>query len=860
MVVDDDRSTHDVTYLVFEDFSYEGRKLKIVDGYSGADVCRLMEEHPDTAVLLLDVVMETETAGLDAVRYIRKTLKNEFVRIILRTGQPGLAPEKEVITQYDINDYKDKSDLTALKLNTSMIVALRSYQGMKRIQKLAMSNETLEQLVKERTVALRKSNRRLKTEVRQRAESEARLREAQRIARIGNWEWSVQTDQMNWSDQIYRIFGLDNTSVSASRTTLLNLTHPDDRSELEAVYRKAVEEKTPFFSIEHRVVKSDGGVSFVCQQGEVDVNDSGAILRVAGTLQDVTERHQAEETMRKLSLAVEQTADSIMITDRNGIIEYINPAFESTTGYSKCQALGKRPNILKSGKLGEAFYRRLWKKISAGEVFSDVVINRRSDGSYYYEEKTITPQKNGRGEITHFISTGKDITERVEAQQKLHHLAHHDALTGLPNRVLLQDRLQQAIPRMRWHKRNIGVLFIDLDRFKLINDSLGHDVGDLLLQEAAERLSGCVREGDTVARLGGDEFAIILNDIASRIDVLPVVNKLIESLAEPFIISDRELFVSASIGIALFPQDGRDTSTLLKMADIAMYRAKADGGCGYNFYSDEGGSIAAERLSLESKLRRALDRGEFSLHYQPQIDLTSYQTIAREALLRWSHSDYGDITPTQFVPLLEETGLIVPVGEWVLRAACLDEMIRQKSGLAPQRIAVNLSIRQFRQRDFVEMVGGIIDDTGIDPKQLELEVTEGLLISNISETARILHELHDLGVMLSIDDFGTGYSSMNYLKRLPFDHLKIDRCFVRDITRNNDDAAIASAIITLAHSMDIKVVAEGVENVEQLVYLYKKGCDIVQGYLCGRPVAFEAVYGFEQIGACVKQYLNRYIK
>ncbi len=856
MVIDDDKETHDVTDMVLSGFSYNDRKLQIVDGYSGQDVRRLMAEHPDTAVVLLDVVMESDHAGLEAVKYIREELKNHFVRIILRTGQPGQAPETEVITQYDINDYKDKSDLTALKLNTSMIVALRSYQDLKKIQNLAMSKESLEQLVKERTIELKQSNIKLENEVEQHLLSEQRLAEAQRIAHIGNWEWDIKTDEWEWSDQIYSVLALD-PSLKPGHKLLLSAVHPKDRDLIEKTHQQAIREKTPFFNIEYHIAKTNDLTSshcFVCHQGEVTLDGNGNVSRITGTIQDITERRQAEEGMRQLSLAVEQTADSIMITDAEGIIEYVNPAFELITGYSRADAIGQTPRILKSNRQGKVFYQRLWTHIMAGKVFSDVVINRRKDGKMYYEEKTITPQKNSQGFITHFIATGKDITERMEAQQRLHHLAHHDSLTGLPNRVLLQDRLNQAIARMRWHKRSVGILFLDVDRFKIVNDSLGHDVGDHVLREIAERFSACIRDGDTVARLGGDEFAIILNDVGSKEDIKPLADKILEALIQPFLFEDHEFYVSASIGIAIYADDGEDTQTLLKKADIAMYRAKANGGNNYHFYSDESDVKSSDRLLLEAKLRQAMDRGEFFLHYQAQMDLETDEIIGREALLRWEHPDFPDILPLQFIPLLEETGLIVPIGEWILRTACLDEMQRQKAGLKGHRVSVNISIRQFQQDDFIDMLERVLKETGIEPKYLELELTESLLIHDIVETAKILHKLHDLGVMLSIDDFGTGYSSMNYLKRLPFDRLKIDQSFIQDIINNKDDAAIATAIITLAHSMDLKVIAEGVETFEQLDHLKQEGCDVIQGYLCSHSIPFDDVNAFENIGKKIKKH------
>ena len=545
--------------------------------------------------------------------------------------------------------------------------------------------------------------------------------------------------------------------------------------------------------------------------------------------------------MRKLSGAVEQIADAVMITDQNGVIEYTNPAFEAMTGYTKIDVVGRTPRILKSGEQGQAFYERMWQTILSGRVFSDVIINRKKNGELYYEEKTVTPQKDRHGKIMHFISTGKDVTERIEAQERLHHLAHHDALTGLPNRVLLQDRLEQAIARSRWRERKVAVLFIDLDRFKVINDTLGHDAGDELLKAMAQRLNECIREGDTVARLGGDEFAVVLNDIAAKKDVPPIADKILAALSEPLLINEQELFVTVSIGVSLFPRDGETSHDLLKKADVAMYRAKAQGKDNYQLYNFSDEHQAVERLSMETRLRRALDKDEFRLNYQPQLSITEGSVIGIEALLRWHNPELQNVSPGIFIPILEETGMINSVGDWVLKTACQQEKNWQLQGMLGQRVAVNLSIRQFQRQGLVKKIESVLSETGLDPQYLELELTEGLLIDQINETAKILHELHEMGVRLSIDDFGTGYSSMNYLKRLPFDTLKIDRMFVRDITFNPDDAAIASAIISLGHTLGMEVIAEGVETSEQLQYLHEQGCDAMQGYLFSPPLAAEAM-------------------
>ena len=846
-IIDDDEVVHNVSRLVLTDFKFKERPLILLDGYSGTDARRLFSEHPDIAVALLDVVMESDNAGLEVVRYIRETLENQVVRIILRTGQPGQAPERQIISDYDINDYKEKSDLTAQKLVTAVTTALRAYSDLMTIKQLATSNEHLEELVEARTKALSDTNAELMNEIQDRMKildtlhhKQMLLDEAQRIAGIGNYGWNLETDEMTWSDQIYQIFGYRPENTPSSYTSLIGALYPEERDRVMGAIKTAISAHATF-DLEHRVLNPNGRIGFVQHQGEVFLDRTGRPCKVVGTVQDITERYLSEEHMKKLSTAVEQAADGVMITDKNGVIEYVNTAFTEITGFTREELLGNTPALLKSDKQGPSFYRRLWNTISRGQVFSEIVINRRKGGSLYYEEKTITPQKDRHGNITHYISTGKDITERMINQERLYHLAHHDSLTGLPNRTLFLDRLSQAIARTRRHNRQVAVLFIDMDRFKVINDTLGHGVGDKLLQKVSQALGTCVREGDTVARLGGDEFAIILNDLASQEDIPPIAEKILRTMREPVLVEERELFITTSIGISLFPDDGDNSETLLKKADVAMYHAKATGKNTYQFYGDEDESKAIEKLSLETNLRRALEREEFFLHYQPQLHLPSRKVTGMEALLRWRHPDDYVVPPLHFIPLLEETGMILPVGEWVLHTSCLHEKARQNAGLVPHRVAVNVSIHQFRQKNFAERVEAILNETKLEPCFLELEVTEGIFIDDIQTAVRILNELHELGAYLSIDDFGTGYSSMSYLRRLPFDALKIDRSFVKDVTLSRDDAAIASAIITLAHTMELEVIAEGVETIEQLDFLVGSNCDAIQGYWYSPPLPCDEV-------------------
>lgn len=558
--------------------------------------------------------------------------------------------------------------------------------------------------------------------------------------------------------------------------------------------------------------------------------------RTAALTAEIAERKQAEVAIRKLSSAMEKVADSIFITDANGVIEYINSAFESITGYASEEVIGKTPRVIKSGQHDERFYQQIWETLLRGEVYRNVFINRKKDGQLYHEAITITPLADEQGKVTHYISSGKDITESIQTQERLHHLAHHDALTGLPNRILFVDRLKHALKRAEWRKRAVAVMFLDMDRFKIVNDTLGHEAGDRLLQAMAARLLTCVREGDTIARFGGDEFAGFLNDVASSKDVARIVRKFLDALEPPFIIDGHELFISGSIGISLYPDDGADTQTLMKNADTAMYQAKQSGGNTSKFYHVGMNVDALTRLNLEAGLRRALERKEFIVHYQPQFDLNNGNVVGFEALIRWEASGSAPVPPTEFIPLLEETGMIIPVGEWMLRTACAQHAAWCAAGLPPLRMAVNISGRQFDGKNLIETLKRVLTDVPMPAEFLELEITESILMKNPEPDMEALQALSAMGMRFAIDDFGTGYSSLTYLKRFPINILKIDKAFVRDIISDADDAAIVSAIITMAHSLGIKTVAEGVETLQQIEILRRQGCDYAQGYYFSPPL------------------------
>ena len=562
----------------------------------------------------------------------------------------------------------------------------------------------------------------------------------------------------------------------------------------------------------------------------------GNELTYTAVIRDMTSRKKIERKMKTLSSAIEQTADSVIITNQHGMVTYVNLAFENMTGYCKDEIIGRTPNIVKSGTHDKEFYNNLWSTITTGEVFIDIFVNRKKDGELYYEEKTITPILNEAGDIIQYVSTGKNITERMKAQERLNYIAHHDTLTDLPNRMLLAERMTQAIKRAKWQKRIIALLFIDIDRFKNVNDTLGHDIGDELLKKVALRLHETVRDGDTVARLGGDEFGILLTDIAHESDVTDLSEKLLLALSKAYTVDANELYATASIGISLFPNDGDTDVTLLKNADTAMYQAKEKGKNTFQYYSHDMGNKAKKRLSLETNMRRAIENEEFILHYQPQIELLSNKIRSVEALIRWNNPEQGLIPPNDFIPFLEETGLIIPVGKWIISEAVKkhEKFLGFEHG--PELISINLSGKQFLSKDLAGYILDVIEASSLSAKNIELEITESLLMENIEETIKVLSSLKELGVKIAVDDFGTGYSSLSYLKRLPIDVLKLDRSFVKDLDNDTDSTSIASAIISLGHDLGMEVIAEGVETESQLRFLAEKKCDIAQGYLFSKPV------------------------
>jgi diguanylate cyclase (GGDEF)-like protein/PAS domain S-box-containing protein len=708
LVVDDDDDVHKLTRLVLRELRFDQRPVSFLHAYTAAEAYTLLQKEPHVAVLLLDVVMETDHAGLDLVRQIREQLRNPLVRIILRTGQAGQAPEMKVIAEYDINDYREKTELTSQKLISAVTIALRGYRDLLTIQQLSL----------------------------QKRQTEERLKLA---------------------------------------TTIFE----------------------------------------------------GAL-------------NEAEKQLNITQNILEHAVEGVMITDRSGNILAINPAFTSITGYTADEAIGQSPRLLRSNRQSPSFYEKMWQEISQYGHWKGELWNRRKNGEAYPQFATITAILDHAGQPSHYISVFHDLTPLQARDQALRYAGQHDTLTGLPNRDLFMDRLTQAIGHASRSSTRLLVLFFDIDRFQNINNQLNYLSGDQLLQEIAGRLREFIREGDTFARMGGDTFAFILREIRQPEDALVVVSKLVKAIAHPFSISQTELHVTTSIGITFYPDDGDQPLALVKNAEIALSRAKNAGRDTYQFYKPAMGDQVDRRLLVEKDLRTALDQQQFILHYQPKVDVKTNQIIGMEALVRWNHPGSGMISPGEFIPVAEESGLVIPMGEWILSTACRQTRAWLDAGFAPLKVAVNLSARQFRQPGLYSLIANILQESGLSADSLELEITESMMVENVEEAIQVLSRLRSLGLSIAMDDFGTGYSSLSYLKRFPIQTLKIDRSFIRDLPHQVDDVAIVRAIVAMGKSLRLQVVAEGVETKEQLDFISENRIDEIQGFYYSRPLPADA--------------------
>ncbi len=662
------------------------------------------------------------------------------------------------------------------------------------------------------------------------------------IGKVGIWDWNCVTGELVWNDETYRILGLDSAVTHPSYELYLSYVHKEDRTKIDNAVHNALSEKTRY--IEDCRIILGNGVERICHAtGEVECNEAGEPVRMLGTFQDITERKLSEQELKIAATAFE-SQEGMLVTDANKNILRVNGAFTHVTGYSAEEIIGKNPRVLQSGRHDDSFYEAMWESINTTGSWQGEIWNQRKNGDVFPEHLTITAVKDQDNIISNYVATFTDITLRKEAVDKIERLAFYDPLTGLPNRRLLQDRLKPALASSHRSGRHGALLFIDMDNFKTLNDTLGHDMGDLLLQQVAQRLESCVRKEDTVARLGGDEFVVMLEDLSeqtlySATQAEIIGNKIIDMLNQSYQLETHEYQSTPSIGVTLFNGYEQSSEELLKQADIAMYQAKASGRNALRFFDPQMQACISARVALEKDLRLALEEDQFILYYQPQVH-HSDQIIGAEVLIRWQHPVRGLVSPTDFIPIAEETHLISHIGEWVLRTACAQLKIWEgKEHTRNLQLAVNVSVRQFHQADFVEKLAQIISQNAINPNNLKLELTESLVLDNIDDTIFKMNALRKIGARFSMDDFGTGYSSLSSLKKLPLDQLKIDQSFVRDISIDQDDAIIVETIIAMANKLNMEVIAEGVETDVQRTFLEHNGCQYFQGYLFSKPVPIE---------------------
>ncbi|MBS1189777.1 MAG: diguanylate cyclase/phosphodiesterase with sensor(s) [Rhodocyclaceae bacterium] len=734
---------------------------------------------------------------------------------------------------------QDDDEIHALAADIErMRVGLRD-----RREALLASHDQLSRALAEKEIAL------LQARAGEKAlqENRAHLTRAQQVANLGSWEWTWGEDEMRWSEEVYHLLGLPvaggKLPAPGALSRLREAVIEADRPLLDAQLAEARASRS-LDSAEFHIRRGDGTTRLLHQLVEPLSDGDEDPPRLLGTLQDITEQKRVEEALDLAASVFGNTREGILVTDTGGTILAVNPAFTEITGYSEAEVVGKTPQFLHSDRQDPGLYDTIERTLKQTGVWQGEIWNRRKNGESFPQWTTISTIADAEGNAKRHVGVISDVTEMRRKDEWIRHQAYHDALTGLPNRLLLEDRLSQAIGAAHRTGGRVCVLFLDLDRFKLVNDSLGHRAGDSLLKLAAARINQCVRTTDTVARLGGDEFVLVLTGFAAITDVAHVAEKIVSSMAEGFDIGGQHVHVGASIGISVYPQDGDNPDTLLRNADTAMYEAKAAGRGTFRFFDSHMNSRAVHRLQIEARLWRALAERQFEVFYQPKVVLGNGAIHGMEALVRWRDPEKGLISPAEFIPVAEETGLIREIGEWVLDESCRQMSLWVDRGIIEGPVAVNVSARQLADPEFAGRVKATLERHGLAPHWLQLEVTESMVMTEPEQAIRILGNLVKLGITIAIDDFGTGYSSFSYLRRLPIHLLKIDRSFVDDIGSSREDENIVAAIVTMAKSLGMQTIAEGVETAVQAEFLVGLACDFGQGYLYSRPVPapeFEAL-------------------
>lgn len=670
----------------------------------------------------------------------------------------------------------------------------------------------------------------------------ARYRSFVSASNTGAWEYHVGSGRLELSAEYLLMLGLDPAEqeldpLFGSLQVWIALLHPEDREAAASCFARFYNNPSDtLYENRFRVHNLAGDWIWILARGRFLRDKDGQLSDlIVGTHIDISDTVRASEELKLVGRVFEQSSEAFLITDAAQRIVKVNQAFTQITGYRPDEVLGQSPAMLASGQHDQAFYQEMWSALDTQGQWQGEVWNRRKDGTVYPEWLRISRMLDDRGKVSHYVAVLSDITQRKADEQHIHQLAYFDVLTGLPNRTMFEERAQMALSLAERHSKHLALMYIDLDNFKNVNDSLGHQVGDALLVAFAERLSGLLREEDTLSRTGGDEFTLILPEIDGS-GAAHTAQRIVDAMAESLHADGHDLTVTASIGIAVYPDDAEDLVSLHSNADIAMYRAKQDGRNGYSFFLPELQTFYVRTLQIENALRYALARGQLSVHFQPQHRLADDRLVGAEALLRWHHPELGNISPAEFIPVAENSGLIIPIGEWVLAESLKQLQSWHVLGHSDMYVAVNLSAAQFRDHHLLDKIKALLDTTGVPAQALELELTESMTMHDPEIAIKIIAKLNGLGLNLALDDFGTGYSSMSYLKRFHLQKIKIDQSFIRELSAGSDDAAIVNATITLSRNLGMLTLAEGVETVAQRNFLRQAGCDFAQGYLYSRPL------------------------
>ncbi len=730
---------------------------------------------------------------------------------------------------YPITGWRDYSVLLFGGVIGLLFVSLTTFASF-LLTRIRIYNLRLEKVVIKRTIELQGNLERL-------AESERGLQLSQEAGGIGTWEWNIKTNVIFWSEQALQLIGYPLTRTDLTYDDFLNVIHPEDRDKVATAINNSIELGAEF-NIDFRVLWSDGRVRWINDKGNIIRDDSGIAITMLGVVVDITDRKLIEEKLLLSSRVFTDTHEGITITDSNKLIVDVNPAFCEITGYSREEVIGKNPRILSSGKQGPEFYTAMWQDINEHGHWQGEVWNRKKSGEAYAELLTISVLKNDNNNAVNYVGVFTDITSSKRQQEQLSRIAHYDLLTNLPNRVLLADRLSQAMLHCSRHEQSLAVVFLDLDGFKAVNDAHGHHVGDKLLIALSVRMKKALREGDSLARIGGDEFVAVLADLAKVEDCEPVLERLLLATSDPVTVGDVIFNVSASIGVTLYPQDNVDADLLMRHADQAMYKAKESGKNRYHLFDTaQDDAVKMQRESLEA-IRRGLDNHQFVLHYQPKVNMRTGLVTGVEALIRWQHPELGLLNPIEFLPVIENNPMSIELGEWVIDTALTQISQWQKMGLnLPISTSVNIAAVQLQQPDFTDRLTTLLAaHPDVEPRYLELEVLETSALDDVLHVSTVMNACMALGVKFSLDDFGTGYSSLTYLRRLPASLIKIDQSFVRDMLHDADDLAIIEGVIALAKSFKRDVIAEGVETIEHGTALLQLGCELAQGYGIARPM------------------------